>query len=101
MKIEELDKVLTHHAIYLDPVVEKDGEFNRHRVFSALGEEYLIQWWVNIAYLFIGNVQIVFDSVRVQGTWPNGFKNNLQFYNAAGNVVCIIPIEEYQKEESL
>jgi hypothetical protein len=94
--IEQLDKVLSHPAITVEPVAEEDG-FNRNRTFTALDQKYEIEWWANIQYLFIGNATIVFDSVRVQATWPNHFKNNLQFYDTSGEVVCVVPIERYQK----
>jgi hypothetical protein len=91
MKLEDLEKVLTHPNIKLAPVVEKPGELNRNRLFTLNGKEYHIEWWCNISYLHIGREVIVpFDTVKQCGTWPIASKLNLQFYDAQDRVCCII-----------
>lgn len=96
MKIEDLDKVLTHPNIQMQPVTERPAEFNRDRVFTINGNEYHIEWWCNACYLHIGGVIVPFDSVRRSNTWPIMSKLNLQFYDRHGEVCCVIPdIEQY------
>ena len=101
MKIEELDKVLIHPNIQIEPTSERPGEFNRNKVFTLNGNEYTIEWWVNISYLHIGrDVIIPFDFVRQQGTWPIRSKLNLQFYDIEKRVCCVIAnLESYPDPE--
>lgn len=99
MKIEELDKVLSSYpTIEIIPAPESADptEFLRDRYFKVNGEEYRIEWWVNICYLYIGeNVQICFKSIKVSDTWPNDAKMNLQFYDEKNNVCAILKIDNH------
>lgn len=96
MTIEELDNVLAHPNIQLAPITKKPGEFNRDRIFTLNGKEYHIEWWVNISYLYIGNVVVPFHRVRRANTWPIMSKRNLQFYDVHDQVCCVIPdLERY------
>lgn len=97
MTLEELDKVLAHPNIKLQAKAEAPGEFNRNRAFTLNGNEYVIEWWVNISYLYIGrDVTIPFDFVKQQGTWPIRSKLNLQFYDIEKRVCCVIAnLESY------
>ncbi len=95
MKLEDLEKVLkSHPAIEFKELPEEEpGKLDRYREFTVRGVEYRIQWWVNICYLYIGEVKIPFYKVEVSGTWPNNFKLNLQF--SYMRAVCVIlPLEE-------
>ena len=74
---------------------ESKTDFDRTIKFSVRGKDYEIEWYKNISYLYIGEVKIPFYNVSVSGTWPNRFKNNLQFVYAGGETICIMPIEEY------
>lgn len=66
------------------------------------GKKYKITWWVNICYLTTEcGLYMPFNSVEISGTWPNHFKNNLQFtYHK--DKCAIVPIEEYpaKKDQS-
>ena len=93
--IEQLDEVLVHDNlknISLMPAWPE--EFLRARAFEINGERYTIEWWSNICYLNVGGALIPFRYVVKQGTWPNGKKLNLQFYNDHQQVCCVIPLEE-------
>ena len=72
------------------------GDYNRVIKFTAFNVEYKIVWWTNVSYLYIGNVQIVFNNIDVSGSWPNKFKLNINFTTPAGTV-CILPIKEYEE----
>ena len=62
-----------------------------------MGATYNIEWWSNISYLLLPNDMVIpFSSVEVSGTWPNEYKNNLQFYHN-GEICAILPIEHYGK----
>lgn len=62
---------------------------------SLTGKKYKITWWVNICYLTTEcGLYMPFHSIEISGTWPNHYKNNLQFtYHK--DKCAIIPIEEY------
>lgn len=98
MKIEDLDKVLSSNKnIENVQVVKLDHEtiFERVRLFTIRGQNYKIEWWTNGCYLWCGELSVYFSEVEISGTWPNRFKNNLQFYYD-GETVAVIPIEEYE-----
>jgi hypothetical protein len=92
--IEQLDEVLVHDNIKNIPLMTaRPEEFLRDRAFEIDGERYTIEWWTNICYLTVGEVLIPFRYVVKHGTWPNGKKLNLQFYNDQRQVCCVIPLE--------
>lgn len=68
--------------------------FYRKFVFTALGVTYSIEWWTNQSYLFINDVQVLFNSVKIDGCWPNRYKKSLVL-KQNDQVVAIIPLEEY------
>lgn len=72
--------------------------YSRTLKFIVENTTYRIEWWKNVSYLNTANdLQIPFEYVEVSGTWPNGYKTNLQFYRD-GEVVAILPLEEYGVE---
>ncbi len=91
--LEDIDSVLSHKAITNLSNPNPPEFLDRNRYFMALGAKYCIEWWANISYLHIGSVFVPFFSVNVSNTWPNNSKNNLQFYNEAGGICCVLPIE--------
>ena len=99
---EDLDKVL-HLNRNIEGVIwdqVKPGEFSRGVYFMVRGMAYKIEWWSNVGYLFKERLQIPFDHVELSGTWPNSFKENLQFhYN--GRVCAILPVEPYDDLEMM
>lgn len=58
------------------------------------GGRYEVEWYVNVSYLYVGELQIRFDDLFITGTWPNNFKNNIHFISC-GEIVAILPITEY------
>ena len=110
MNRESIGKLLRYPGItlrngcrnfYVEP--ENRTGYHRNFYFTIRGIKYRIEWWSNVRYLLVGEreeVQIPFDNFRLSGTWPNHFRTNLQFYDTAGEVVCIVPIEPYEKEET-
>jgi len=95
---EALEALLKSHKNIKDVENKQPdtGEFNRDFRFKVSGNQYLITWWKNVCYLHIDTrCFIIFNQVEISGTWPNRAKNNLQFMNAAGDKVCILPIEQY------
>ena len=96
MTKEDIEKLLSsHESITLIMPDESSGGFDRDIKFIVRKIEYRIQWWINLCYLFIGEVQIPFHYIEISGTWPNLFKTNIQFSGLDGNKVAIIPAEEY------
>lgn len=95
--IEDLDKVLTHKNITVSKYGDKDKLviFRRHREVIINGVMYTISWYINDCYLKTKDLEIPFRKVRQTGTWPNGAKMNLQFYDKNEDVCCILRIEEY------
>ncbi|WP_393965778.1 hypothetical protein [Exiguobacterium sp. S22-S28] len=80
--------------------------FSRECEFHVRGMRYAIRWFTNICYLIIGEAEVLFEELKVTGTWPNSFKTNLNFYqdryDGEPGIVAIIPIEEYptRKQEA-
>ena len=99
MKLEELERVLTHPNITNVPVTEKPGSLNRDRSFSIFGHDYTIEWWCNMLYLKHGGVLVAADEAKQSGTWPNHSRLNLQFYRH-GEVVGIIELEPFELTEA-
>jgi len=98
MKIEDLDKVLSFSHITLIPTNPVPGEtFNRLRKFKARNELYEIIWWNNGCCLKHKELIIPFAYVRKANTWPNGAKENLQFYNFHNEICCILPTQSWQE----
>ena len=73
---------------------DKDSGFSRTCSFSVRGVDYEIEWYCNYSELRCGEMLVLFDNFHITGTWPNHFKNNLQFY-FRGKVCAVIPVEEY------
>lgn len=72
--------------------------FSRRVRFEIEGQIYVIERWANTCYLEVGNAKINFDKVRFEGTWPNCYKNNLQFYDDRNEVFCVIGVDKYPNE---
>ena len=94
IEYEELESLLNTDLIELFVSKDVPGKLNRSFKFIAFDKTYLIEWWKNLCYLYIDDVQIPFEQVKITGTWPNRYKNNLQFYYN-GEVCAILPIEKY------
>ena len=73
--------------------------FSRTIAFDIRNNKYKIVWFCNYSTLIINNeIEVIFDKIEISGTWPNGYKNNLQL-EYKNNVICIIPLEEYRGKE--
>ena len=95
---ENLEKVLNKNQIEVVGWTNKDEYgFSRKYKFVVRGVEYVIDWWCNVSYLTTGECQIPFTDIEYSGTWPNSFRNNLVF-KKAGEIVCVLPVEEYANE---
>ncbi|WP_113870221.1 hypothetical protein [Paraliobacillus ryukyuensis] len=73
-----------------------DGKYNRIFEFEVRGKTYQIEWWVNVSYLSLGELTVVFDDISIDGCWPNRFKNNINFLNQK-ETIAVLPLEEYAK----
>lgn len=94
--IEDLGRVLTHKNIEIIPSDAEGGElFNRNRRFIVNGTQYKICWYSNVSYLYCGDIIVPFHAARQSGSWPSRKKLNLQFYDARGDVCCILGIEDW------
>ena len=97
--IDKVLKVLSFNLIVNINTLNPNKYFDRVNRFStSLNKDIVmrIEWWDNISYLIVesNEMKIPFDNLEISGTWPNGYKNNIQFsYN--GSVCCIIPLEKY------
>jgi len=97
MKFEELYNLLNNNKnIELLPSEDISGEFDRVLKFYALDKYYEIEWWINLCYLHIDGVQVLFHRCNIDGCWPNYYKNNLNFYYN-NDKIAVLPIEEYIK----
>ena len=96
LTMEKLEKILeSNDCIKAIGWINKDKYgFSRTYQFEVRNVVYEIEWWCNISYLYCGELFVLFDEMRIDSTWPNHFKNNIQFYYQ-GKVCCILPIEEY------
>ena len=97
MTRDDILKVLQSHRNIISPkVIERNNGYDRNMTFTIKGNQYRIEWWANIRYLFIaGGGQLPFDSVEVSSTWSNHYKCNLQFFNRDNTVAFILPIESH------
>jgi hypothetical protein len=89
-KITELSPEITG----AEWVSQDESGFSRQYKFVVRGVEYIIECWANMGYLLCGELKIPFHTFEFNGTWPNNFKNNLQFHYF-GKVCAILPVEEY------
>ena len=106
MKSEELVKVIKsskakllneHEFCELDHA----NNFNRELFFVLLGNDYCIEWFSNLMTLTTPcGLEVKFTSVEYSGTWPNGFKMNLQFIYGK-ECVAILGVERYETVNSL
>lgn len=96
MKQEEVEKILksSEYIVFNGWINPDRYGFSRTASFTVRGVNYEIEWYWNCSYLKCGEMNILFDWFNICGTWPNLFKNNLQFYGE-GKTRAIIPIEEY------
>ena len=70
--------------------------FSRTCEFVIRGVHYKILWYTNLCTLYIGEFELLFDEIRVDGCYPNGFKTNMTF-TLNGFTTGNIPIEEYKE----
>ncbi len=91
--IEALDRALDYPTIEVETSSLPKDNFDRIRLFTALGETYKIEWWANACYLIHGNIRIPFESVKQSNTWPMGSKMNLQFYDSDLEGCWVVAIE--------
>lgn len=71
---------------------DRQGHYKTYR-FEVRGVTYEIDWACSYSILKCGEMRIPFDDLTVKGTWPTGFRYNLQFYYR-GHACCVIPVEE-------
>ena len=100
MKQKQLSKILENGV---DRGLLVGVKFDDVREFEftikLTGNSYKITWWVNICYLTTScGLYMPFDTVEISGTWPNHFKNNLQF-TYKKDKCAILPVEMYQGEQ--
>lgn len=69
--------------------------FKRNFSFFIRDIKYRIEWWSNIGYLFIGEAEIPFQNICINTTWPENYRNFLEFLNNSNEMVVIIPLEKY------
>lgn len=94
--IDEIEQMLESAKGVKNVVRYKNGDyqFERNINFTVRGTEYKIVWYKNLSTLYAGNVEINFTAVEFSGTWPNKFKDNLQFYYE-NEVIAIIGVNNY------
>lgn len=79
----------------------KDVEIQSPRMieFTVNNKEYRIDWYWNQSYLFFGNdAMFLFQKVKVDSTWPNSYKANLQF-TQKNETAAVIPLVPYEISE--
>lgn len=92
-RVEDIAK-WSNHIKSIGWINQNEYGFSRKWAFEVRGTQYIIEWWPNVCQLECGELIVLFDDVRWSGTWPNRFKNNIQFYYN-GKVCAIIPVESY------
>lgn len=89
LRVAEKTKLITD--LKTDP--DKYG-FNRTFEFDTRGKHYKIVWFTNVSTLYIGEFELKFDSICIDGCYPNGFRTNINFrWN--DKTIGVLPIEEY------
>lgn len=80
-----------------------NGEwFNRIATFVALDIPYSIVWFTNICYLKRDGLDVPFETLKIDGCWPNGYKTSFEFFIAGiDRPVAILPLEEYPHKDTL
>lgn len=69
--------------------------YSRTISFEVNDSVFEIDWSWNESKLYFDHGSFLrFNKCQVEGTWPNGYKTNLQFY-LNKEVVAVIPIESY------
>ena len=99
MTKEQLEKVLrSHKNIEVEGWIDPDEYgFSRKIAFTIRGVRYVIVWYCNLSYLYCGELRVVdFARVRLDSTYPDGYKLSLYMENEYGNVIALIPVEEYE-----
>lgn len=90
---EKIMKMLDLNGIkFIEPECN-DTDYNRWLDIECYDFTIKLEWWSNIGYIFIGEVQLPFDKIEVDGCWPNKFKVNINL-SYAGTKTAIIPIVE-------
>lgn len=104
-KIQEIDTMFDVLVLAgLTPKREAldDDLFERQIAFSALGVDYWIVWWSNMAYLHVGSkyrAVIPFNSVRPDHLWP-AHRNGLVFdVDGGGKAYVATELLDWQKEQ--
>ena len=104
MNSEDLVKVLKSSGVEIIDEhkfcqLSDDNHFIRDIKFIHNNQEFYITWYKNQMTLSHGcGIDVMFETVEYSGTWPNGFKKNLQF-RARDQVVAVIGLEKYAHEK--
>lgn len=95
--MDEILRALSHskNIKNIERFARGDELFQRKVKFQIEDQDYVIEWFPNGSYIYIGNAQVAFEKLRFYGTWPNRYKNNLQFYNEYDRIVCVIGVDKY------
>lgn len=91
---EEIIKLLHVNGIPFREVIAGELEYNREIEVNCIDHKVSLEWWSNIGYIFIGDMQLPFDKIKVDGCWPNRFKLNINLYYK-GVKTAIIPVKEH------
>ena len=95
MTKEQLESALDHENVEGFAWVNADEySFSRECEFYVRGVRYEILWYVNMSYLYVGELFLSFDNVFVSGNWPNNFAENIHFI-LNDEVVAVLPLTEY------
>lgn len=87
---DEIMRALSAHSVKFSEPECSDTEYNRVINIKAFDSEVKIEWWSNIAYMFIGEMQVPFHELDVNSNWPNRFVNIS--LRSRGVTTAIIPV---------
>lgn len=106
-RFEVAEKVLTSNKSIENFHKEREyngrgGDLERYFVFTVRGQEYCIEVWANMYYLWIGEARVLFYRFEIRDTWPDEWRHIHFLYNKGTStpfgmqwdVVALIPLEK-------
>jgi len=97
---EKAEKIFTNESINGELINFDSCGFSREFAFTVNGVYYEVTWFKNQSTLKIGEegqCHVMFFMAELSNTWPShqGSKMKIQFRDAKGNCVAVIPIDFY------
>ena len=91
IKLEDLDRVLTHKDIFVEKLSLGKESIKRVRKFTIRGKVYRVIWYPDVCYLKFEDVVISFYKAiqKAPKLWND--KPDIQFYDKDNRICCVLP----------